>query len=685
MLGDLQWYVRRLAAMSPWEVGYRVRRAVTLWLHRAGLGTARRTPAPDLSRRAPRLWIDAPAVDPGPYVRAADAIAAGHIDVFALRPARLGRPPRWNRDPLTGTEVPLAFGPTLDYRNPERVGDIKYLWEPNRHLHLVTLAQAYRLSGDDRHLATLREQLDSWFNACPYMRGPNWTSALELGIRLINWAVAWQLIGGLDSQLFTGPDGAAFRDRWLASVYRHADFIRRHYSRYSSANNHLIGEAASLFVASVVWPYWRRLRVWGDWAQRTLTREALVQNAPDGVNREQATAYQLFVVEFLLIAGLAADAAHRQFPSEYWRRIESMLEYMNAVMDVAGHVPMIGDADDGVVVRLSCEPDFCPFRSALATGAVRLGRPHFKRKAGQLDQEALFLLGKDAQAAWDALPPVDPAPPRCAFPEGGYYILGDAFDTPDELRLVVDAGPLGYRSIAAHGHADALALTVSACGCELLIDPGTYAYHTKKRWRDHFRGTAAHNTVRIDEQDQSVIGGNFMWTFRAIARCDTWESGADMDHFIGVHNGYLRLRDPVLHRREIRLSKPEREFLVIDSLDCAGPHWVEVFWHFSESCAVTLGPDGRLLALSDGVGLELRVDGPHLEVELMCGDETLPAGWISRSYDLKVPAVTAVWRTRITEPTRIRSEVRFRISAPPQGHLGHQRCATTDSSNGTSS
>src|SRR5206468_507056 len=80
----------------------------------------------------------------------------------------------------------------------------------------------------------------------------------------------------------------------------------------------------------------------------------------------------------------------------------------------------------------------------------------------------------------------------------GYYILGADFDTPNEIRAVVDAGPLGYTAIAAHGHADALSFTLSVGGSEFLIDPGTCAYHTQERWRQYFRGTAAHNTLRVD-------------------------------------------------------------------------------------------------------------------------------------------------------------------------------------------
>ena len=72
----------------------------------------------------------------------------------------------------------------------------------------------------------------------------------------------------------------------------------------------------------------------------------MLQNAPDGVNREQAISYQQFVLDFLLLAGLAGRARGGDFPMEYWERLESMLEFVASVMDVGGNVPMIGDADD---------------------------------------------------------------------------------------------------------------------------------------------------------------------------------------------------------------------------------------------------------------------------------------------------------------------------------------------------
>ncbi|MDT9110874.1 heparinase II/III domain-containing protein, partial [Escherichia coli] len=87
---------------------------------------------------------------------------------------------------------------------------------------------------------------------------------------------------------------------------------------------------------------------------------------------------------------------------------------------------------------------------------------------------------------------------------------------------------------------------------------------TQKRWRDYFRGTSAHNTVRVDGEDQSVIGGNFMWLQKANACCDVWETTSTRDFFVGSHDGYLRLPDGVLHRRSIEFDKVRRQLRVAD-------------------------------------------------------------------------------------------------------------------------
>lgn len=642
MSATLAWKLNRLRAMDLAEIGWRLRRGLAAGLERRGLGLAREVGPGDGATGAPWVAQWPEQSDSADYLAAAERLLAGRWDVLALRDCALGFPPRWNRDPKTGVEAPLEFGKAIDYRDSGIVGDIKYLWEPNRHLELVTLAQAWRLTRAARYAEAAERLLESWLEQCPYPLGPQWTSALEAGVRLVNWAFAWHLLGGERLEL---------RRRWLGSVYRHCHFIARNLSRHSSANNHLFGELTGLFVASLTWPSWPESARWRALAREGLEAEALRQVGADGVNREQALWYQHEVADMMLLALLFGRANGADLSRRFAARLERMLEFVAAVMDAGGHVPMIGDADDGVVVRLSREAGFCPWRSLLASGAVLFGRGDFKASAGRFDAKSRWLLGDAAARRFEALPAAA-QPARREFPEGGYYVLGQDFGTEREVKLVADAGPLGYLSIAAHGHADALAFTLSVGGHEILIDPGTYAYHRQKPWRDYFRGTSAHNTLRVDRQEQSVPGGNFMWLSHARARCARFEPGPQRDVFEGVHDGYLRLRDPLRHRRRIELDKRALRIEVCDTLECAAEHFVELHWHLAEECTVRAA--GHAVEAEFG-GVRLRLECPR-ELDaprIVSGRMRPPLGWISRRLDERTPSPTIVCAGRVAGGARM--------------------------------
>jgi hypothetical protein len=354
----------------------------------------------------------------------------------------------------------------------------------------------------------------------------------------------------------------------------------------------------------------------------------------------------------MLLCLLFARANRIEFSDQFKQRLELMLEFILAVMDIAGHVPMVGDADDAVIVRFSPEAGFCPYRSLLATGAMLFGRSDFKARAQRFDDKSRWLLGDAAAIQFERMQDSPSEQARHEFPEGGYYIIGRDFGMPGEVKAVIDAGPLGYLSIAAHGHADALAFTLSIGGHEVLVDSGTYAYHAQSRWRDYFRGTAAHNTLRVDGLGQSVPGGNFMWLTHARARCTHFEVGTDRDVFEGLHDGYRRLDDPVLHRRRVEFDKNAMRLEVRDGLECAGEHSVDAHWHLSDACTVRCS--GHSVEVECGnvrlrIGCPRELDPPKVVV----GQKDPPLGWLSRRLDHKTPSPVIVCAGRIAGNTSL--------------------------------
>jgi hypothetical protein len=573
--------------------------------------------------------------------------------------------PDWNADPVTGTRIASEFGLFIDFRHIRGV-DIKFLWEVNRHLWWAPLAQAYALSGDLRFLHPLGRLIKSWLDACPYATGANWSSPVEHGIRLINWSVVWALIGGHRSPLFAGVDGQRLLQRWLDSIYQHMRFASDNYSFYSSADNHLIGEAAGVYVAAHVWDRWAQARRLRDAAKNILEREALRQFGSDGVNLEQATCYHKFSLQFLLAAGLCGRANGDDFSPALWSRIESAITVIASMMDSAGHIPPIGDSDDGEVWRLGHGPDFNSYCSMVAIGAALFQRGDLQAKAESCGVAA------DAQVPW--LPGLI-APPADAhgrhvlptrFEHGGYVILGDELHTPQEFRVTFDCGPLGYNRIAGHGHADALSVQVGWGGVPMLVDPGTYCYNAAPAFRHFFRGTYAHNTLVVDGRDQSDYGASFLWLRDVnctLARNET----PDRCPVHASHDGYLRLADPVIHHRRVTLRDGDGVLVIEDWIDSAKPHQVELLWHAPSGA--TLVPDGDSWTLTaQGRSLCLSIDGSDsLDASLIEGRESPPQGWVSTRFYDRAPAPVLSVRATLAPHQLLRTVIARKGNLPIDG------------------
>ncbi|MCX5671539.1 MAG: alginate lyase family protein [Planctomycetota bacterium] len=661
----LTWYLRRLQTMSPQELGWRVTGTLHGTADRCLLPLRQRQLSPralegrngDAAARELRLvdvelgeWAASPlALEAGwcGRLRAQGDAAAGHrLSFFDLENQHLGEPIDWNRDHKHEKAAPMRFAPWIDYRDFAVTGDCKFVWEPNRHHQLVVLGRAYRATGDVRFAAALKEQLDSWLDQCPYGIGMNWRSPLELGIRLINWV--WTLGLVRDS----GVVDEVFRVRLLNSAYLHLWEISRKYSRGSSVNNHLVGEAAGVYIGSTYFYNLKHAARWRARSREILCEEILRQTYPDGCTREQALGYHLFVLQFFLLAGMVGRRSGEDFPPAYWERLERMFAFVGALTEGGRTLPMFGDADDGYVLDLGGERgDPGPW---LAVGAVLYGRADFKAWAGGWSEPALWLLGREGRERFETIPrPEALRLASRAMSDAGYYLLQSGHcDGPDRISVVFDCGELGMGPLAAHGHADAMAFTLRAFGEDVLVDPGTYDYFTYPQWRKYFRSTRAHNTVVIDGQDQSEMLGPFMWGAKAHARCVLWEPIAAGGKVVGEHDGYTRLADPVVHRRTLELDGLKRELTVADDILTRGSHDVEVCFHLAENCRVRQAVPNRCEIDVGPGGVTIELD-PRLSVRTRCGSEDPVGGWVSRGYHRKTPSTTLVGRCTVVGNTSL--------------------------------
>ena len=237
----------------------------------------------------------------------------------------------------------------------------------------------------------------------------------------------------------------------------------------------------------------------------------------------------------------------------------------------------------------------------------------------------------------------EPARPR-SFASAGMTILSTDAGGGSEIWCRCDGGPLGFLSIAAHGHADALSVEVRYDGVELLVDPGTYCYHGEPQWRSYFRSTRAHNTLELDQTSQAREGGPFMWS-TAVPVDPVVQHGLDADTstWTARHMGYQRLAGSPVHERTVRLEKLARRLVIEDRVHSGTGHEVRLHFHLGPAVAVAL--DGARAELTwtgrdDEAGRALLSLPRGLHWSSHRGETDPVIGWFSPRFGVRQPTTT---------------------------------------------
>ncbi len=644
-MSSIGWYVQRLRAMDGSEVAWRASRLAAATARRFAR-TSEPTDAelfggrePDwaallaafragdgrpvlLDRgRATELAAAHPA-EVEDLVAAAQRVAARRFTYFGYPEAQLDDPIAWHRDPHSGVRWPACPSERIDHRT-ER-GDPKWIWELNRLQHLPVLAQAWLVTGDATYADAALAQLDSWVEQNPPGIGIAWRGAFEAGVRAMSVAVAMQ--GLRDAP---GLDVHRFR-RYVRMLAESARRCWHERSRFSSANNHLVGELGGLFTVAALVPELAASARWERQALQALRAEAEKQILPDGAGAEQSVTYQIYTADVfcIVIALLTRRGDHA--PTPIVHAVERSADYLAGLVGDRDPQPRYGDDDGSFALRLSAAPQR-ELRAHLGTAAAVTGNRRAVR-AGHRDLTAGWLATDRS-----AKPPEDVGPAGSIFaPHGGLVVL-----RAPGRRTTIDVGPLGYLAIAAHGHADALAVTLSVDGAELVGDPGTGSYYPHPEWRDAHRGTLLHATVCLDGRDQSVAAGSFLWSRHASVKVHR----VDLDRGIvdAEHDGYRRLDPPVVHRRWLIAPEEEETLVVVDLLDGVGAHQAVTSWPLHPQLEVRPTATGGHLALRGGVPalhLEHGASVPCAPYAVRGAAPSGPGGWWSDHLEARVPS----WR-----------------------------------------
>jgi hypothetical protein len=547
--------------------------------------------ASDVSQRAELLRTHLPA-EVSAILREGDEIGAHRFRLLGYENLEFSSDSgssdahniNWHLDPLHGKYSPLEPWFRIPFLDFAVVGDHKVMWELNRHQHFVTLAKASLLSGDEKYGRELIKQWRNWIHSNPYPLGINWGSSLEVAFRSLSWIWVDQLLA--ETSVYSG-----FRAELAPALGFHGRYIERYLSTYFSPNTHLLGEAVALFFLGTLYPQLPRASFWKESGWKILLHEARRQVRSDGVYFEQSLHYHVYALDFFLYARLLAAQNGQEIPPEYDAVIKRMLDVV-AALSQAGPPEGFGDDDGGRLWnprRNRTEHMTDP----LAVGAVMYDR---RFPAAKLTEEAIWLfgdqavetLGRISSLSQQGSPLEDPH--SVAFPDGGLYVL--AASKPYAQTMVVDSGPQGVGR-SGHGHADALSLRLTMDGRRWLVDSGSGVYISgDPADRNTFRGTGAHNTVRVDRVDQAQADEPFSWTCIPTTQTENWTVGRTFTYFVGSHNGYERLADPVVHRRYV-LKIDGSAWLVRDVVVGQAEHEIETRWHFAPDLEIRNAGSGR--------------------------------------------------------------------------------------------
>jgi Heparinase II/III-like protein/Heparinase II/III N-terminus len=650
----LGWYARRAARMSPAEVAWRARdQAVKLaWSRRqvargqpvtstslsAGPCRFTATLPPDTAARVPEEARTA-------IREAADGLLLGEWEVLGALRTDLVQPD-WFHDPVTGRRsAPDRYAFRINHRSEEENGNIKQIWEISRLQHLTLLATAWFLTREEPYASRVAGQLRSWWRENPFLSGIHWTSGIEIGIRLISmvWIRRlmdeWPGIAGL----FELDALALQQVRW------HQEYLATFRSRGSSANNHVIAEAAGQLAASCAFPWFPESARWRRRAAQLLERELLLNTFPSGIGRELAADYQCFVAELGLLAAVEAGSSGHPLSAAAWQRMCAMVDSAAALVDERLRPPRQGDSDEGRALLLDAPmPNRWP--SLLMLGEALFGRQDWWPRPAP--DAASKIVGALAGGKRDI--PGRPANRPARFADAGITVLRTTGADGPEIWCRCDGGPHGYLSIAAHAHADALSVEVRYGGVDVLADPGTYCYHGDLAWRSYFRSTIAHNTAEVAGRDQSSAGGPFLWLRHARAREIDVADGEDVVSWVAEHDGYASLDPPVRHRRSVRLDRRARTIEITDEIG-GGGHGLRLAFHLGPLVQVQL--DGICATLEwscEGVTRAARMALPHeLRWSLHRGEADPILGWYSQGLGQRTPAATLLGSGRCQPALRL--------------------------------
>jgi uncharacterized heparinase superfamily protein len=550
----------------------------------------------------------------------ADAAVGGQFTLLEAKPSvAVARPVDWQADPLNDIEWPHALNRFRRYAR--------------------ALSRAHLYTGREDYAETLLALMEDWIEQNPLGTPIAWAS-MATSLRLIEWCWALHLLRG--SKALTAARLAPI----LGSMMLQVRHLARH-PEFELSDNHLIYNLGSLRVVARMLP---RLvpRAVARWARGGYVRQLRRQHRADGMNAEQSTHYFVQVARLYAETWWLGRLAGAEDPV-VGGYIQRFVDDVVGMMRPDGTLPLLSDAFTSFFEDSATSDAHV----LLGWAAVALGRGDCKHLTGDLREGAVWLLGRRAEG-FRAVQAAAPAAKTYFLDDSGYFFFRDGW-LAEATYGCVDAGPLGFDPVPAHGHPDALSFEWYLHGRPVVVDPGTYEYEPGE-WAYYFRRTRAHAAVTIDKRDQATPWGFARWVDLPKVRVLSRGEAGGVVWVDAEHNGYAWLENPVFHRRRIAFVMPDL-VVVEDLLTGKGEHLIQQTFPLHPSWACKIGQGAAAMLRREGapavVIAPLRFPGVVRSLAPKGQAHPQLWGFCASNYGVCEPAHVVVFAARGAMPARL--------------------------------
>lgn len=515
-----------------------------------------------LGEFTPEFFAEIDSEDKETIIMCADSALNHDFDLLGSEPVHLD-PISWHSDFKSGYTWPKGVFYRKIPKNPSGT-DIKVPWELSRCHHLLWSGEAYLITKDEKYAQEIVAEIDNWIDENPLMYSVNWTCAMDIAIRAINWMYALNFI--LASRSFTDE----FASRVSKSLFQHAFFIKNNLEKVIPfSNNHYSTDIVGLLYLGLLFNKTLKGRYWLRFAQKEFYKDIEIQILPSGIHYEKSVSYHRLMVELYSYPIYMFDRCGIKVPNTVRGKVQRMFDYVENYTKPNGIAPLIADNDDGrflPIVRRDFREhrylnDSSSVESAVAANGIKQTFNSMASGSRLYDDAGVAIVrSKDAFLLVSCV---------------GY----SKKPKPSDINL------------GTHTHNDLLSFELNVGGNDIIIDPGTYLYTSSIKNRNEFRSTLKHNTIIVDGEEQNILSETNAFSLKRNVAFDKLSMGGSI-----VNGNYHTLSGQMSHHRTFDLQ--EGKLLIKDIAEKTGS-----------------GHEGHLrLHLAEGIEPELKGDFVIFEV-----------------------------------------------------------------------